>query len=327
MIMMSLGEALVKRGLITREHLRLALERQVVFGGRIGTNIVELGILKEEDLSRFLSEHLKVPGVSATELTGVDEDTISSFTGKIAEKYKAVPFRKEKNRLHIAMMDPRNFQAMEDLRFLTGYDIIPYVASELRLLYALERFYGIKRDLRFISILDQQAGGGKGEQVKPSLDEGHLKKIKEEFASVKSREEIAGLMLAETKRVARRASLFLVKGQDVAGWISKDLEIRNFTAPSALPGIFNEVLMRKVYYRGPLLKTQGNTEFAEILGGYPPDCILSPVVIRDRIVCMLYADNGTRSVLDANITYANKIVGIASLAFEILVIRKKIMDL
>ena len=152
---MKLGEVLVKEGLITKEHLRLALERQVIFGGRIGTNIVELGILTEDEFTKFLSRYLKIPVVESSQLAGIEEETIASISRDMAEKYKAIPFKKEKNRLHVAMLDPKDIGAVDEFRFTSGYDIIPYAASELRILYALEKYYGIKRDLRYISIFDR----------------------------------------------------------------------------------------------------------------------------------------------------------------------------
>ena len=85
---MKLGEVLVKEGLITKEHLGLALERQVIFGGRIGTNIVELGILTEDEFTKFLSRHLKIPVAEASQLVNIDEEAISPISKEMAEKYK-----------------------------------------------------------------------------------------------------------------------------------------------------------------------------------------------------------------------------------------------
>jgi hypothetical protein len=325
---MTIGEALVRSGLITRDHLRLALERQVVFGGRIGTNIVELGILSEEELARFLSTHLKVAAVSPAAMMNVDEETIASIDPRLADKYKIVPFRKEKNRLHVAMLDPKNFNAVEELRFVTGYDIIPYIAPELRLLFALERYYGIKRDLRFISILDrQEKAAGRQAKEKKAPDESELRKVKEAFACARDREEVAGLLLSEAKKVAKRTALFVVKGKDITGWISKDINVKGFKTDGALPGIFSDVLNRKVYYRGPLIKIPGNSDFIDVLGGAPEDCIVEPVSLRDRVMCLLYADNGNRGVLDSTVTYINKLCSMSALAFEMLIIKKKLMDL
>lgn len=320
--MTKLGEALVKKGTITKEHLKLALERQVVFGGRIGTNIIELGILKEDELTKFLSKFLKVPAVSPAELSEVDEETIGSITREHAEKYRFVPFRKEKNRLHVALMD-YDVRKLDELRFVTSYDILPYMTSELRLLYALEKYYGIKRDLRFISILDRE---GQEPDDQTRTDEAMMK-TKEAFIDVADREEVAGLVVNEARKVAKRAALFLVRSNHVAGWKSSGVSVEGFELQANVPSLFYEVLMKKSYYRGPVLKIPGNEEIISVLGGTPQDSLVFPINIRDRVIAILYADNGNRDVLSANLTYINSLCQMAALSFELLILKKKMMDL
>ncbi|MDP1759193.1 MAG: hypothetical protein Q8K77_05300, partial [Thermodesulfovibrionales bacterium] len=80
-------------------------------------------------------------------------------------------------------------------------------------------------------------------------------------------------------------------------------------------------------YRGPVLNVPGNEELITILSGTPQDSLTIPISIRDRAVALLYADNGVDSVLDANVNYLNTLVSMASMAFEILILRKKIMDM
>jgi len=326
-MVMKLGEALVKASLITREHLRLALERQVIFGGRIGTNLVELKVIKETELVSFLSKYLKVPAVDPSKLVSVDEETISCISGEIAEKYKVVPFRKDRNRLHVVLLDPRSMTAVDELRFITGYDIIPYVTSELRLLYALEKYYGLERDLRYISIF-----GKDGEHVeeKPKDDEEkkrQLVKIKEEFANAKDRDEIIGLLLNETKKISSRAAIFILKGERVAGWKARGMNAENTEFKVEPTSIFAEVMNRTSYYRGPLMKMPGNAPLISILTGTPQDCCMIPIKLRDRIIAFLYVDNGNKSVLDAGLNYIHTMVTMASYSFEIAIIRKKILDL
>jgi len=323
---MKLGEVLVKEGLITKEHLKLALERQVIFGGRIGTNIVELGILTEDEFTKFLSRYLKIPVAEPSQLANIDEEIISAINKELAEKYKAIPFKKEKNRLHVAMLDPKDMKAVDEFRFISGYDIIPYAASELRILYALEKYYGIKRDLRYISIFDRI----EEEKHVVTADSEDLKKVKEAFANVAEKEEIAGILIAEAQKAVKRTALFIVKGSGVSGWKAKGMAVEGVEiSVSSAKGasIFSDVLMKRAYYRGPVLKTPGNEELIKILEGTPQDSLTIPINIRDRAVALLYADNGADSVLDANVNYLNTLVAMASIAFEILILRKKIMDM
>ncbi|MDP2167655.1 MAG: hypothetical protein Q8J64_04905 [Thermodesulfovibrionales bacterium] len=324
---MKLGEALVKEGFITKEHLGRALERQVIFGGRIGTNIVELGILKEGELTAFLSTFFKVSHVKPSELSSVDEETIACISRELAEKYKAVPFKKEKHRLHVAMLDIKNIQSLDELRFMSGYDIIPYISSEIRLLYALEKYYGIKRDVRFISLLDTEEENEEPAKKKSTAPE-TLLKAKEAFAAVGNRDEVAGILIAEAHRGAKRVLLCMVKGAaEITGWRSKGIEAGGFKTHAAAPSLFHDVLTGKNYYRGPVLQIPGNKDLIDLLGGTPQDSLLVPIILRDRVMALLYADNGVNSVLDANIAYVNTICSLASLAFELLIVKKKIMEL
>jgi hypothetical protein len=320
---MKLGEALVNASLITREQLRLALERQVIFGGRIGTNIVELGILSEKELSAFLSRYFKIPAADQAQIASIDPEVIACIGRALAEKYKVVPFRKDRNRLHVAVLDPRSIAGADEIRFITGYDIIPYVITELRLLYALEKYYDIKRDLRYVSIL------GKEEERETTAEEAKakLKKVKEEFANAKEKEEIIGILLNESRKIASRAAVFLLRSNKLTGWQSRGLEAAKFEAEVAANSVFSDVIAGRNYYRGPILKVPGNEPLISLLSGAPQDCLIIPLRIRDKIVALLYADNGNASVLDASLTYFDALVAMASLSFEIVILRKKILDL
>jgi hypothetical protein len=320
---MKLGEALVKESLITREQLKLALERQVIFGGRLGTNIVELGVLTEKDLLSFLSRYFKVPPVDTGKLSSVDNETIACVSSEIAEKYKVVPFRKERNRLHVAMMDPGSMAHVDELRFITGFDIIPHAITELRLLYALEKYYGAERDLRYISIF------GKEEEKEPTKDETkeQLRKVKEEFANAKEKEEIIGLLLSHSKKIARRAAVFIIKGDKLTGWKSRGINIDNATLAVGSNSVFSDVIRRKNYYRGPLLKMSDNEPLIALLSGAPQDCLVFPILIREKIIGLLYADNGNTSVLDAGLNWISSLITMASISFEIAILRRKILEL
>lgn len=151
---MKIGEALIKAGLITEDQLKLALERQKIFRGRIDTNIVEAGFLDDEKLTRFLGQFLKLPTITSNLINYIPSDIINTVEKEVVEKYGILPFRKDGARLHVAMLNPNNLKDIEDLRFMTGFDIIPYVITELKLRNALEKYYGIKKEVRYISIKD-----------------------------------------------------------------------------------------------------------------------------------------------------------------------------
>lgn len=322
---MKLGEALVKEGLVTRQQLEMALQRQVQFGGRIGTNLVELRVLSEDELTKFLSRYFRVPPVSHEMITTIDEETLSSMSVEIVDKYKILPFRKERNRLHAAVLNPKNIKEIDELRFTTGFDIIPYVISELRLLYALEKYYGIKRELRYISVADRF--NPEAEVVEEPVD-----KIKVAFSEVKETEEIAGILLQAAYKVAARVAIFILKGGAIVGWKGRGLSMDDFAiSEDQLKdeefSVFSDVLKRRNYYRGPVLKIKGNEPLIKILSGTPQDALLMPVNIREKVIALLYVDNGNNSVLNANVGYLSKLVSMAGISFEIMLLKKKILDL
>ncbi|MBI5100878.1 MAG: hypothetical protein HZB33_03425 [Nitrospirae bacterium] len=320
---LKLGEALVKDSLITREQLKMALERQVIFGGKIGTNIVELGFMKEHELSAFLSRFFKLPAVDLAQFNAIDGEVIACISRELAEKHKIIPFKKERNRLHVAMSEPRSFQEIDEMRFIIGYDVIPYIITELRLIFALEKYYGTERDLRYVSAfqLEDTQVSDTGENNEKLL------KLKEDFAGARGKEETIGLLLNAAGVVYSRVGLFVLKDNQLRGWKSRGLSLENKTMIAAPDSVFFDVINRKSYYRGPVLRVPGNEALISVLGGTPQDCLLIPLFVRDKIIALMYIDNGNNSVLDANISYINKIVTMASISFEISILKNKIMDM
>ena len=154
---MKLGEALVNTGLITEKQLKEALERQAALGGRIDTNLVVLRFIEDTKLALFLGKFLNLPTVSPDMVNSIPEDVINLLSKETVEKYKLLPFKIERHKLHVAMLNPKDIIIIDDLRFKTGHEIIPYVITELRLLNAFEKYYGIKKELRYISIKDRFA--------------------------------------------------------------------------------------------------------------------------------------------------------------------------
>ena len=153
---MKLGEAMVKAGLITNDTLARSLERQIIFGGRLGTNLIEMGAISEENLARFLGKVLGVPYAEPAQFEEVPQDALDAVKPELVEKYTIFPLKKERSKLHLAMKDPNDIALVDELRFVLGTEIKGYIASEIRILYALEKYYGIKRDLRYVSILEEE---------------------------------------------------------------------------------------------------------------------------------------------------------------------------
>lgn|GEM_PF-1746892 len=149
-----LGALLLERRMLTKEQLDEALKSQMIFGGRLGTNLVELGYLDEEALAYFLSENLGVPYAHPKTLLDIDPSVIKLVPPNIAERYRVLPVGIKRKRLRLVMADPQDFEATKEISFVTGYVIEPMVTPELRLAQALEVHYGIARGARYKPLQD-----------------------------------------------------------------------------------------------------------------------------------------------------------------------------
>lgn len=154
-----LGELLIEEKLLTASQLEEGLRNQVLYGGRLGTNLLELGFLKEEDIARVLSKKLGVPTIEPEELDHAVFTILQLIPARVAEKYSVIPIRLENNRLILAMADPSNFTAIDEIAFNTGYIVQPVVAPELHIVKALDRYYSIQPKERFVrSLADKNKG-------------------------------------------------------------------------------------------------------------------------------------------------------------------------
>jgi type IV pilus assembly protein PilB len=148
-----LGEQLIQAGLITEEQLRHALAAQRDQGGRIGSNLVTLGYMTEIKLTEFLSRHYGVPSVDLKRIE-IPEAVIQIIPPDISRKYTILPVSKSGAKLTIAMIDPTNVFAMDDIKFMTGYDVEPVVASEPGLRAAIDHYYGSTQAVELKKVMD-----------------------------------------------------------------------------------------------------------------------------------------------------------------------------
>ena len=136
-----IGELLLKEKRITVEQLQEALNHQRQRGGKLGLNLVKLGFVKDADITALLSKQYGVPSVALADFD-IDPAVVKLVPADTAQKYQIVPLARAGATLTIAMTDPTNVFAMDDIRFMTGYNVEPVVASEIAVLQAIERYYG-----------------------------------------------------------------------------------------------------------------------------------------------------------------------------------------
>ena len=135
-----LGELLVREGLVTREQLARALGEQQATGMRLGYALVKLGILQEVDLTRTLARQFRMPAVDLSRFE-VDPRVLKLVPAEVAAKHLVLPLKREGRTLTVAVADPANAGVIDDLKFITRYDIFPVVAGEYTLRGLVERHY------------------------------------------------------------------------------------------------------------------------------------------------------------------------------------------
>ena len=136
-----LGQLLVARGWITVQQLTRALQTQQVVGGRLGTCLVEMEAISEDNLLKGLSEQLGVPPVSLDDLRGIPDEVLGLIPDKLARRCRAIPFRVVGTRLDVAMLEPRNLALQDEVAFASGKRVMVHIAHEVRIMEALERYY------------------------------------------------------------------------------------------------------------------------------------------------------------------------------------------
>lgn len=138
---LKLGELLLREKLITAKQLEEALNNQAVYGIRLGSALVEMGYVKEDTLAHTLSEMLGVPFVGGEELASIPKEVIKDFSRALVIRYQVIPFKLERNRLGLAMTNPNDFKAIEDIAFITGHVVQPYIAPDICISHAQARYY------------------------------------------------------------------------------------------------------------------------------------------------------------------------------------------
>src|SRR4051812_10889441 len=135
-----LGEFLLKEKPITAEQLQQALGQQKSNGGKLGYNLVKMGFVKDEQITALLSKQYGVPAINLASFK-IDLTIIKLVPTETARKYQIIPLSRSGSTLTIAMTDPTNVFAIDDIKFMTGYTVEPVVASEVATTDAIEKYY------------------------------------------------------------------------------------------------------------------------------------------------------------------------------------------
>jgi type IV pilus assembly protein PilB len=194
-----LGELLVSKGLITAKQLEDALQEQKISGNKLGSSLVKLGLITEKNLVSFLSRHYGVPAIDLSEAQ-IDPEVIKMIPPDVVFKYQVIPIKRIGSTLRVAMNDPSNILAIDDIKFLTSCHVEVFVSTESAIKAAIDKFYDSSESLA--DIMDSMDGAENMELLEESdeVDIRELQQASEDAPVIK----LVNLILNEA--IKRKAS-------------------------------------------------------------------------------------------------------------------------
>lgn len=371
-----LGELLLNEKLITPEQLDEALKSQMIFGIKLGSSLIELGFITDEQLCRFLSSKLGVPAVSPRAMAAVSPEVLALVPAELAEKYRVVPIRVDGKKLALAMEDPTDFKAIDEVAFVTGCVILPHIVPDIRITSALLKYYQIRGDIRYLKIEGELANKRRNAPVAdaakkagtieipmmsdsgellnieiplefegfanlPGADDDYapaaggverysVDRLSLEFASAKNRDQISAVFIKYLGQEFTVGALFIIRNNMAVGWrgiaggkLIEDLE--NLNILLSKPSVMKDVLETRQFSMGTLIQTPENVQLLKALGvGSGTPLLVLPIIMLKKVVAVVVVSAGM-DALGKRLLELQKLVYKASLAFEMLIIKNKIL--
>ncbi len=282
-----LARILKERGLVNEEQLEQAIQHQVLYGGRLGTSLLELGFVTEEGLVQGLSRLYGMPAatVDPREITPA---SVALLPKSLAARFKVFPWKLKGKTLFLLMRDPHDHSAIARISLSQGYIVKPLVVSEFRMVQLLRDHYGIDERWRF------------DDTYRPPVIEpvpATPREALERFEWANTRDEVVEALLSLCLNYFKRVAFFIVREPWVLGWagIGEGME-RGFAAtlriPLDRPSVFREVFRDKSVFIGRLGPEEENRRFLKEIGKRLGTAAVFPILVRGRVVNLVYGDGG-----------------------------------
>lgn len=337
---MRLGEILIQLGLLTPEQLKTIVDNRNLLGGKIGTQLVEAGLVDTDQVSEALSRQMRVPAAFQRHFDKADANVVSLLKPVLAARYMAIPLvaaRSGVKRIVVALATPQDVQVLDDVSFALGARVEPMVASELAIARNLKRFYNLdvklSRPARPVSAargITQSYGsrevpplghpptsaspsapmprqptrpmiapvGDAAPPLPPRPDAAvSLEDVIHRLSVAENRDQVADILIDFMLPRFGCALVFLVRGTTAHVWrgFAPGVEARaieTIAFPLSMPSMFRLAKEREATFRGPP-PAEGvylHTQIWKYLHSEPPaDVVVVPVMIGQRVICMVYA--------------------------------------
>ncbi len=352
MVSQQLVQALLGEHLVSASDIDEAVRRQVVHGGSLDTNLLELGI-PEQTILRGLAEAYRLPTGDKSDIDAIEPHIPRIFPLVFAETYRLVPFRLVGSNLGVLVNGPTDEDLFERIRHRLQLNPTTTVTTELRMHYAMHRIYGVALLPRFEQLLTRLDGapptplyepapidhmlswGLPASRIKATRARGETRRGGPDVAgllarldSAHDRDAVVEILLEIALGTFEFVALFLVHGERVDGWRSTDPaatgRVARISIPLAVPSVFQTIHATRGHYLGPIPTNPANTKLLNDLGRAPPRAaFLASLTVGGRLVGILYADNGARGVMARRVSGVLLLTHRVGLCFENLVRRRK----
>jgi hypothetical protein len=283
-----LARILKDRGIVTERQLQEAIQHQVLYGGRLGTSLQELGFITEERLQTALSRAHGVPTV-VVDPRDISPEILSLVPKTMVGRYKIFPYRVKGKTLDLLMVDPNDHTAVAKVGYTLGYIVRPFVISEFRMIQLLHDYYEIDERWRYTDTHKTEAPKA------PPIDE---RSASTRIETATTRDEVVDALLALCSKSFRRVIFFIVREPWVLGWsgLGEGMDhslAASLRIPLDQPSVFQTVTRNKSIFVGRLGLEEENQRFVKAIAKRPnTNAILVPVSLKDRVVNLVYGDNG-----------------------------------
>ena len=292
-----LARILKDRGIVTERQLQDAIQHQVLYGGRLGTNLYELGHIDEDRLQQALS---KAVGVAALKVDPreIRPETIALIPNALASRHKVFPYKLRGQTLTLLMVDPRDHAAVAKIGYTLGYIVKTAVVPEFRMIQLLRDYYGIDERWRYTDThrpadvpLSPPPPAAAAARIDAAL----------------TRDEVVEGVLGLCHRFFRRVIFFIVREPWVMGWSAAGEGVDRSVAeslriPLDQPSVFQTVTRDRTVFLGRLGPEPENQRLLKALGKRPQtNAALFPIAVRGRVVNLVYGDAGATGNVKANI--------------------------
>jgi MshEN domain len=281
---------------VTERQLQEAIQHQVLYGGRLGTNLYELGYVTEDRLKEALS---RAHGVPAADTLKVPRNASALLPKKLAARHKVFPMELKGQTLFLGMVDPADHSAVAQVGYTQGYIVRPLVIPEFRMIQLLYDHYGVDERWRFTD-----THGGATPAPREDID---VPAAAARLDAAESRDEVVETMLAVCHRFFRRVIFFIVREPWVLGWSGRGEGMdRNLASrlriPLEPPSVFRTVTRDKSVFIGRFGPEEENQRFLEQVGKRPgTNAAFFPVTVKGRVVNLVYGDQGAAGNVKADV--------------------------